>query len=312
MFDRIRAFCASLLLATLAVFYAGSGVIAQDGVWRVSKSSGDVSVTPSGGEQTALIQGTVVNPGDSVRTGQNGRVLLMRGQETILISPNSVIGIPAEKKESLSTTIIQQAGSILLDVEKRNVKHFSVETPYLAAVVKGTQFRVTVGNTESRVDVLKGQVEVADFKSGQYALVRPDQAAKVSVQGPGGLALSGSGALSLIQQGTPRKSSVTPVALSKEVVPASDSRPKAEPVRVASAMGEVQAAATSWSAPPSKDSGWTSGFPSWSKGFLGSSGKGNSNEDYMLAAALSCAVGFVVAIAVGTQRRRKDKKLAKG
>ena len=56
---------------------------------------------------------------------------------------------PGAKKSELSTTIIQQAGSILLEVEKRNVKHFQVETPYLAAVVKGTQFRVTVGQGET-------------------------------------------------------------------------------------------------------------------------------------------------------------------
>ena len=62
----------------------------------------------------------------------------------MLISPNSVVGLPTENKDGLSTTIVQQAGSILLEVEKRNVKHFEVETPYLAAVVKGTQFRVTV------------------------------------------------------------------------------------------------------------------------------------------------------------------------
>ena len=85
-----------------------------------------------------------MKPGDTIRTGRNGRVLLVRGEETILISPNSVIGLPTEKKDGLATTILQQAGSILLEVEKRNVKHFEVETPYLAAVVKGTQFRVSV------------------------------------------------------------------------------------------------------------------------------------------------------------------------
>ena len=98
-------------------------------------------------------------------------MLLKRGEEMILVSPNSVIGVPAEKKEGLSTTIKQQAGSILLDVEKRNVKHFEVETPYLAAVVKGTQFRVTVNATSTSVDVIRGQVEVADFRTGQIAQV---------------------------------------------------------------------------------------------------------------------------------------------
>ena len=71
-------------------------------------------------------------------TGGNGRVLLIRGQETILVAPNSVISVPAEKKDGMQTTILQQAGSIVLEVEKQNVQHFEVETPYLAAVVKGT------------------------------------------------------------------------------------------------------------------------------------------------------------------------------
>jgi len=100
----------------------------------------------------------------------------------MLVAPNSVIGIPTETKEGLSTTIIQQAGSILLDVEKRNVKHFEVETPYLAAVVKGTQFRVSVNRTGTSVDVLRGAVEVADFKSGKFAMVLPGQMARVSAQ----------------------------------------------------------------------------------------------------------------------------------
>ena len=108
---------------------------------RSAKSSGDVWMTSTGAQPVSLGKDEVLKPGDNIRTGRNGRVLLVRGEETILISPNSVIGLPAEKKEGLSTTIVQQAGSILLEVEKRNVKHFEVETPYLAAVVKGTQFR---------------------------------------------------------------------------------------------------------------------------------------------------------------------------
>ena len=133
-------------------------------------------MTTSGAQQASLTQEDVLKPGDTIRTGRNGRVLLVRGEETILVSPNSVIGLPTEKKDGLSTTILQQAGSILLEVEKRNVKHFEVETPYLAAVVKGTQFRVSVNATSTSVDVLRGQVEVADFKSGQIAQVMPGQA----------------------------------------------------------------------------------------------------------------------------------------
>ena len=186
---------------------------AQDATWRVAKSSGDVWVVTTGSQQASLGSDAVLAPGGHIRTGRNGRVLLVRGAERILISPNSEIGIPLEKKGELSTTITQQAGTIVLDVEKRNVQHFEVETPYLAAVVKGTQFRVSVENGTSRVAVLRGQVQVSDFKSGQNVLVMPGQVVRTSAQAAGGLKLSGQGRLNAIERGTPRASSVWPVAV---------------------------------------------------------------------------------------------------
>jgi hypothetical protein len=157
----------------------------------------------------------VLKPGDTIRTGRSGRVLLKRGEETILLAPNTVIGLPAEQKEGLSTTILQQAGSILLDVEKRNVKHFEVETPYLAAVVKGTQFAVTVNAVSTRVEVRRGQVEVADFKSGQIAQVLPGQTATAFANGKPGLSLGGSGPFSPIEQGRPRAASIEQIPVPK-------------------------------------------------------------------------------------------------
>ena len=181
-----RALATAFMLATASVAFAADG-----GDWTVHKSSGEVWLTGSGVQQASLKQEDVLKPGDTVRTGRTGRVLLKRGDEMILVSPNSVVGVPAQKKEGLSTTIMQQAGSILLDVEKRNVKHFEVETPYLAAVVKGTQFRVTVNAGKTTVDVVRGQVEVADFKSGQIAQVMAGQHATAFANGKTGLSLGG-------------------------------------------------------------------------------------------------------------------------
>ena len=194
---------------------ASSALAAEDGVWRVGKSSGDVWMTTSGTQQASLTQEDALKPGDTIRTGRNGRVLLVRGEETILVSPNSVIGLPTEKKDGLATTILQQAGSVLLEVDKQNVKHFEVETPYLAAVVKGTQFRVTVNATSTSVDVLRGQVEVSDFKSGQIAQVMPGQHATAFAQGKPGLSLSGSGTFNPIEQGRPRPSSIERIMVPK-------------------------------------------------------------------------------------------------
>jgi hypothetical protein len=137
----------------------------------------------------------------------------MRGEESMLISPNSVVGLPTDQKDGMSTTILQQAGSILLDVEKRNVKHFEVETPYLAAVVKGTHFQVTVNASNTRVDVQRGQVEVSDFKTGQIAQVLPGQAATSFAHGASGLMLSGSGPFNPIEHGNPRASTIERVSV---------------------------------------------------------------------------------------------------
>ena len=212
MCTRKRLLGIFISLATIAVLCTGAPVRAEDAAatttWQVSKASGEVWVAASGVQPASLGDQTTVKPGDSIRTGRNGRVLLLRGQETILIAPNSAITIPAEQKDAGSTTIQQQAGSIQLEVEKRNVRNFEVETPYLVAAVKGTQFTVTVSDGTASVDVSHGSVEVADFKSGQIALVMPGQSAKVTTFGQGGLSLAGSGVLNPIRKGEPRNPSV--------------------------------------------------------------------------------------------------------
>ncbi|WP_027545893.1 FecR domain-containing protein [Bradyrhizobium sp. WSM2254] len=201
--------------AVLTLGMASGALAAEDGVWSVSRAVGEVWVATNGAQQVSLNQQEALKPGDTIRTGRNGRVLLVRGEETMLISPNSVVGLPAETKEGLSTTIIQQAGSILLEVEKRNVKHFEVETPYLAAVVKGTQFSVTVNAGSTRVGVLRGQVEVSDFKTGQIAQVMPGQAATAFEHGKPGLSLSGAGTFNPIEHGKPRASTIERIPVPK-------------------------------------------------------------------------------------------------
>jgi hypothetical protein len=206
-----------VIAVALALAASSGAIAAENDFWSVSRSSGEVWIATTGeAKQASLKQDETLKPGDTIRTGRNGRVLLIRGEETILIAPNSVVGLPLEKKDGLSTTILQQAGSILLDVEKRNVKHFEVETPYLAAVVKGTQFSVTVSATGTRVDVRRGQVEVADFKSGQIAQVLPGQTATSFAHGKPGLSLTGAGVLNPIEHGSrPRASSIERVPVPK-------------------------------------------------------------------------------------------------
>jgi FecR protein len=304
MLHRMMSFGAPFLLVALVISCVGMAAIAEDAVWRVNRSSGDVWLTTSGVQQISVTTNAIVKPGDKIHTGQNGRVLLARGKETILISPNSVVGIPKDKKDGMATTLIQQAGSILFEVEKRNHKHFKVETPFLAAVVKGTQFRVTVNKSDARVDVFRGEVEVTDFKSGQYALVLPGQTAKVSTGGTAGLFLSGSGILRPIRRGDPRASSVLPARLAENGSLVPDIANIEQQPRVASQPAGLDAVPTSSERTAAKENGWAFGLKSLDKLF----GNGQGNRDNNLIVAIPLAVGFAVSVAVAAQRRRKKQK----
>jgi len=236
----VRQISVRLLLA-IGIVFAGGLAQAQQSGWTVAKISGDVWISSGGVQKASLGGGSVVQAGDDLRTGRNGRVLLTRGEESILIAPNSALAIPQSTRDGLSTTITQRAGSALFEVEKRNVQHFSVETPNLAAVVKGTQFRVTVTRAGSNVQVTRGAVQVADFKTGQYAVVLPGQAARVSTSGQGGLQLSGPGAKNILQ-GTPRVPGINAQKAKPAAVQASNSAVQVErgmATRISAPIGEV-------------------------------------------------------------------------
>ena len=327
-----RVLAMALFLGAASIAHAGDGE-----AWSVSKSSGEVWMTTTGAQTVSLSQQDVLKPGDTIRTGRNGRVLLVRGAETILVSPNSAIGLPTENKDGLSTTIVQQAGSILLEVEKRNVKHFEVETPYLAAVVKGTQFRVSVNAGSARIDVIRGQVEVADFRSGQIAQVMPGQVATAFAQGKPGLTLSGSGTFSPIEQGRPRASTIEQLMVPKSGLSAprhaangqlnralghgdhAAAGPRHSATRISASLGEVGLnfhkvthglAHGALSTPGStrsdanKDTVWTSREAAATAGAGNGSSQGNSNDggSANAAAGISAAAtsGVTGAIAAAT------------
>ena len=226
---RIAAKLLGLAFTAMVALSVSGTAQAQDNVWRIAKVTGQAWLGGDGVATVALSQQSVVKPGDSIRTGRNGRVLLIRGAETMMVSANSAISLPEVGRAGM-TTVIQQAGSILLDVEKRNVQHFEVETPYLAAVVKGTRFTVTVANGRAQVNVARGQVQVADFRSGQFALVLPGQIARVAQRNVG-LQLSGSGALGAIQQGPAQAPRIAPLPVPSQGFTAAPVRGEAAPPR---------------------------------------------------------------------------------
>lgn len=198
---RALAVLASLVLAIVVLPQLAQ---AQERAWKVTKWSGAVTWTTAAGQTSTALDGAVVGPGDRLTTGANGRVMMSRGSDVLVMSENSTLQVPVSEIAGSTPTIVQSRGRISYDVEPRPVQHFIVETPHLAAVVKGTQFVVSSEQAASSVRVTRGLVEVTDFRSGEVARIGANQEATAGAAGRAGLSLSGEGALPLVRQGPAR------------------------------------------------------------------------------------------------------------
>lgn len=179
----------TLLGLVVAMSFAlGSAGFADD--WVAVKLRGQV-LQLVGGDWAKLQRGDVVPDDRVIRTLGNGRVDLQRDAEVISLAGNTQIQIK-DKTGQRFTTVEQHFGTVEIEAEVRNVQHFAVETPFLAAVVKGTHFIVKSGKSGSSVKVTRGRVEVSDNQSGAHVLVPAGQQATVSATGD--LSVSGRGA----------------------------------------------------------------------------------------------------------------------
>ncbi len=176
------------VLIALTLCCTSSVALADE--WIAERLRGGVMQYQSG-NWIALERGHVVPDGGKVRTTGTGRVELVRGQENIALGPNTQIAVRDAAGQKM-TSVIQSSGVVTVTAEKRNVKHFSVQTPILAAVVKGTEFTVTYSNGLARVDVASGVVQVQDSVHDMVVDVTRGQSAAASLARP--LDVSGPGA----------------------------------------------------------------------------------------------------------------------
>ncbi len=140
--------------------------------WTVVRSTGLVWLVGPDSSARTPVQGEVVPNAWMVATGPDGRVLLMRGAETINVSPDTQMVVT---EHGNTTQIVQPVGTVEFDVQVRAFRHFVVETPVLAAVVKGTHFIVTTDGLRGAVQVERGAVEVKSNGTGQAVLVATGQ-----------------------------------------------------------------------------------------------------------------------------------------
>jgi hypothetical protein len=193
----IAAVCLSLPLSTHSAPWG----------WVVQKTSGNASYHSASISLSPVKKGLVFDRGTVVRTGNNGKVLLVRSTESVFIGPYTAAAIAPRPTPGMQTTVLLERGQANLSVQKKSRAHFSVETPYLVAIVKGTKFNVAVTSTYAEVAVQEGRVQVRALKTGKYADIVVGQ--KAIVDKAGNLKLSGKGKLASITTGSPRRAAVS-------------------------------------------------------------------------------------------------------
>ncbi|MEQ8178601.1 MAG: FecR domain-containing protein, partial [Amphiplicatus sp.] len=160
----------TFILAIVFFFASLSGAFAAGGAWTIAQSDGAVRVASSGAGMQPASLNAVLRPGDIITTGGDGYVVLRRGEQQIVVSANSRMSLPAEEQGGF-TRVVQELGTLMFKVDKRQVQHFEVNTPIVAAVVKGTTFTVTSGAMGDSVHVAEGLVEVRTHAGNAVANV---------------------------------------------------------------------------------------------------------------------------------------------
>jgi hypothetical protein len=182
------------LLSMLAAFFVAAGPAHANEKWMLVQAVGEVSVAAPGTQPVAAKPSTPLPDGATVRTGPSGRAVLLRGRETIVMSPSSALTLPAGASRDF-TKVRQQSGTLLFKIGKKPEAHFEVDTPYLAAVVKGTTFTVKVASAVASVHVLEGAVEVATADRKRSFLTRAGQISSVFAKAAGDIFTTGASVL---------------------------------------------------------------------------------------------------------------------
>ena len=147
--------------------------------WRLVQSAGQVTAGGTGLVPVAVRSNEALPKDGWLETGPNGRAVLAHGRDTIIVGPLSRVQLPDDRKDG-NTQVIQSLGSALYQIGKEAAPHFQVDTPYLAAIVKGTTFVVSVGSDSARVDVTEGLVEVASPDGSSVEYIRAGLAGLVA------------------------------------------------------------------------------------------------------------------------------------
>jgi hypothetical protein len=176
--------------------------------WQVVRVTGLVWVVAADMEPLRAAAGMVLPDNATVATTSQARAMLRHGEDVLSVGPLTQVAPQSRQIRGL-TTVLMRTGEVEFNIEHLSAPHFAVQTPFLAAVVKGTQFTVAVSGGSSAVSVETGRVRVSALAAGQAFDLTNGQTAKLA---DGELQFSGPGSSPSIQNVAPQESVVEAAA----------------------------------------------------------------------------------------------------
>ncbi|HEX5420490.1 MAG TPA: FecR family protein, partial [Gammaproteobacteria bacterium] len=172
-----------VLMCGSAALGSGAGLAPEGGPSPiyVTDLAGKVVVTAAGASRRVHVDDVLGLPARIV-TGDDGRIDLRQSKTSVSIAPDSDIEIPQDARSGhLIAKLIQRKGDVFYDVEPRPLHKLRIETPYLVAVVKGTQFNVIVQPDSTTISLFRGLLDIRTPDNGQVIALRAGQIAIRSI-----------------------------------------------------------------------------------------------------------------------------------
>ena len=173
------------------------------GTWTVVQTSADAKYTTDRSNWKQITPGMALPDNSWVNTGKRGRLTIQKDTNVVNLNPGTLAGINELGGNLDKTVIAQQTGSVTLDLVHKSAPWMTVQTPFLAAVVKGTKFSVTIGKTDAIVDVSRGRVGVTDPRRGETVDIVTGQKAQVDATSAHPMKVAGAGKIEPVRSVQP-------------------------------------------------------------------------------------------------------------
>lgn len=114
-----------------------------------------------------------------VSTGDDGSLKMRQGDTTISVAANTALEFFADAAAgSVLQRVVQDKGSAFYDVAPRESNRLRVETPYLVAVIKGTEFDVTIADETTSISLFEGRLQIEAEDIGEVVQLLAGQIAR--------------------------------------------------------------------------------------------------------------------------------------